>query len=102
MVVAARQDIPVEALLVSVATVAIAEIGDRTQLLSLALAAKFRKPIPIIAGIFFATIANHAVAGVIGAWLSRFLTPTVLDVTVGVSMVGMALWVLRADTLTGQ
>lgn len=72
MVVAARQDIPVEALLVSVATVAIAEIGDRTQLLSLALAAKFRKPIPIIAGIFFATIANHAVAGVIGTWLSRF------------------------------
>ena len=88
-----------EALFVSLASVAIAEIGDRTQLLSLALAAHYRKPIPIIAGIFLATIANHAVAGLLGAWFGRLLTPTVLDVTVGASMVAMAIWVLRVDTL---
>jgi putative Ca2+/H+ antiporter (TMEM165/GDT1 family) len=88
-----------EAFLVSLTTVAIAEIGDRTQLLSLALAAHYRKPVPIIAGIFLATVANHAVAGLLGAWFGRLLTPTVLDVMVGVSMVAMALWVLHADTL---
>ena len=90
-----------EAFLVSLGTVAIAEIGDRTQLLSLALAAHYRRPIPIIAGIFLATIANHAAAGLLGAWLGRLLTPNVLDLTVGASMVAMALWVLRADALKG-
>jgi putative Ca2+/H+ antiporter (TMEM165/GDT1 family) len=88
-----------EAFLVSLTSVAIAEIGDRTQLLSLALAAHYRKPVPIIAGIFLATVANHAVAGILGAWFGRLLTPTVLDVMVGASMVAMAIWVLRADTL---
>ena len=88
-----------EAFLVSLASVAIAEIGDRTQLLSLALAAHYRKPVPIIVGIFLATVANHAVAGILGAWFGRLLTPTVLDVMVGASMVAMAVWVLRADTL---
>jgi putative Ca2+/H+ antiporter (TMEM165/GDT1 family) len=91
----------VQAFLIAIVTIAIAEIGDRTQLLSLALAAHYRRPWPIIAGIFFATIANHAVAGLLGAWFGRLLTPTVLDFTVGVSMVAMALWVLRADTLRG-
>ena len=90
-----------EAFLVSLGTVAIAEIGDRTQLLSLALAAHYRRPVPIIAGIFLATIANHAVAGLLGAWFGHLLTPTVLDVTVGASMIAMAVWVLRADTLKG-
>jgi putative Ca2+/H+ antiporter (TMEM165/GDT1 family) len=88
-----------EAFLVSLTSVAIAEIGDRTQLLSLALAAHYRKPVPIIAGIFLATVANHAVAGILGAWFGRLLTPTVLDVMVGASMVAMAVWVLHADTL---
>lgn len=90
-----------EAFLVALGSVAVAEIGDRTQLLSLALAAHYRKPWPIIAGVLVATIANHAVAGLLGAWFGHLLTPTVLDVLVGVSMVGMALWVLRPDTLRG-
>jgi putative Ca2+/H+ antiporter (TMEM165/GDT1 family) len=88
-----------EAFLVSLTTVAVAEIGDRTQLLSLALAAHYRKPYLIVAGIFLATIANHTVAGILGAWFGRLLTPTVLDVLVGTSMVAMAIWVLHADTL---
>ena len=88
-----------ESFLVSISTVAIAEMGDRTQLLSLMLAAHFRKPWPILAGVLCATIANHAAAGFIGARLGRFLTPTILDAVVGVSMIGMALWTLKPDTL---
>jgi Ca2+/H+ antiporter, TMEM165/GDT1 family len=92
----------VQAFLIAIVSIAVAEIGDRTQLLSLALAAHYRRPWPIIAGIFIATIANHAVAGVLGAWFGALLTPRVLDALVGASMVGMALWVLRADTLRGN
>jgi putative Ca2+/H+ antiporter (TMEM165/GDT1 family) len=88
-----------ESLLISITTVAIAEMGDRTQLLSLVLAAHYRKPWPILAGVLCATLANHAVAGLIGAHLGRLLTPALLDGVVGVSMVGMALWALRPDTL---
>jgi Ca2+/H+ antiporter, TMEM165/GDT1 family len=88
-----------ESLLVSISTVAIAEMGDRTQLLSLMLAAHYRRPWPILAGVFCATLANHAVAGIIGARLGRFLTPTLLDAVVGASMIGMALWALKPDTL---
>jgi Ca2+/H+ antiporter, TMEM165/GDT1 family len=90
-----------EAFIISLTTVAIAEIGDRTQLLSLALAAHYRKPWLIIAGIFCATVANHSVAGLMGAWFGRLLTPTVLDVMVGLSMLAMAAWVLRPDTPKG-
>jgi len=90
-----------QAFLVSITSIAVAEIGDRTQLLSLALAAHYRRPWPIIAGILIATIANHTVAGLLGAWFGRLLTPLVLDVLVGVSMVAMAVWVLRMDTLKG-
>jgi Ca2+/H+ antiporter, TMEM165/GDT1 family len=88
-----------EALLVSVSTVAIAEMGDRTQLLSLMLAAHYRRPWPILAGVLCATLANHAIAGLVGVHLGRFLTPRLLDAAVGVSMVGMALWALKPDTL---
>ena len=88
-----------EAFLVSLTTVAVAEMGDRTQLLSLVLAAQFRKPWQIIAGILLATIANHAAAGFIGVWFGRYLTPTVLDAVVGVSLIAMAAWTLRPDTL---
>jgi Ca2+/H+ antiporter, TMEM165/GDT1 family len=88
-----------ESFLVSVSTVAIAEMGDRTQLLSLMLAAHYRRPWPILAGVLCATLANHAVAGLVGVRLGRFLTPTILDATVGVSMVLMALWALKRDTL---
>jgi Ca2+/H+ antiporter, TMEM165/GDT1 family len=88
-----------EAFLVSISTVAIAEMGDRTQLLALMLAARYRKPWPILAGILCATLANHAAAGVIGVHLGRFLTPATLDGIVGASMIGMALWALKPDSL---
>jgi putative Ca2+/H+ antiporter (TMEM165/GDT1 family) len=88
-----------EAFLVSIASVAVAEMGDRTQLLTLVLAARFCKPWPIIAGIFAATLANHATAGLAGVWFGRLLTPTLLDGAVGASMLGMALWTLIPDKL---
>jgi Ca2+/H+ antiporter, TMEM165/GDT1 family len=88
-----------ESFLVSLSTVAIAEIGDRTQLLSLMLAARYRRPWPILGGVLCATLANHAVAGIVGVRLGRFLTPSVLDAVVGVSMIVMALWTLKPDTL---
>ncbi len=88
-----------EAFLVSLSTVAIAEIGDRTQLLSLVLATQYRKPWPIIAGILLATLANHALAGFIGVWFGKYLLPAIVDAVVGASMLGMALWTLIPDTL---
>ena len=88
-----------EAFLVSLSTVAIAEMGDRTQLLSLMLAAHYRKPWPILAGVLCATLANHILAALVGVRLGRFLTPTMLDAAVGISMIGMALWALKPDTL---
>jgi Ca2+/H+ antiporter, TMEM165/GDT1 family len=88
-----------ESFWVSLSTVAIAEIGDRTQLLSLMLAAHYRRPWAILAGVLCATLANHAVAGVVGVRLGRFLTPTILDTVVGVSMIVMALWALKPDSL---
>src|ERR1700686_2327652 len=87
------------AFIVSVISIATAEMGDRTQLLALVLAARYRKPWPIVAGVLCATLANHAAAGLIGAWFGRQLTPAMLDATVGVSMIGMALWTLKPDTL---
>ncbi|MGN6516140.1 MAG: TMEM165/GDT1 family protein [Rhizomicrobium sp.] len=88
-----------EAFLVSLSTVAIAEMGDRTQLLALVLAAKFRKPVPITAAILVATLANHAIAGFLGVWIGKYLTPQVLDLVVGLSMLGMAAWALIPDKL---
>jgi Ca2+/H+ antiporter, TMEM165/GDT1 family len=88
-----------EAFLVSLSTVAIAEMGDRTQLLALVLAAHYRKPWPILAGILCATLANHAVAGFVGARLGHYLTPSRLDLIVGISMILMALWTLKPDKL---
>jgi putative Ca2+/H+ antiporter (TMEM165/GDT1 family) len=88
-----------EAFLVSLSSVATAEMGDRTQLLALVLAAKFRKPWPMVAAVLCATLANHLIAGAIGVWLGRLLTPARLDLLVGISMVGMALWTLKPDKL---
>jgi putative Ca2+/H+ antiporter (TMEM165/GDT1 family) len=88
-----------EAFLISLSTVAIAEMGDRTQLLALVLAAHYRRPWPIIAGVLCATLVNHAVAGFIGAHLGHYLTPARLDAVVGISMIGMALWTLKPDKL---
>ena len=88
-----------ESFLVSISTVAIAEMGDRTQLLSLMLAARYRRPWPILAGVLCATLANHLLAGLLGVRLGRFLTPALLDAAVGISMIGMALWALKPDEL---
>ena len=88
-----------EAFLVSAGVVALAEFGDKTQLLAFILAARFRRPIPIVLGIFVATIVNHAMAGAIGAWITSVLGPTVLRWVLGVSFIGMALWTLIPDRL---
>jgi len=88
-----------EAFLISITTISVAEIGDRTQLLSLVLAARYRRPWPIIAGILCATLANHALAGFIGVWFGALLKPRTLDFVVGISMIAMALWTLKPDKL---
>ena len=88
-----------ESLLVSISTVALAEMGDRTQILSLMLAAHYRRPWPILAGVLCATLANHLAAGLIGTHLGGFLTPRLLDGIIGASLVAMALWTLKPDTL---
>ena len=71
-------ELNLEAFLISTGIVALAEIGDKTQLLALILAAKFRKPLPIVMGILVATLANHAFAGALGSWITTFLRPTTL------------------------
>jgi putative Ca2+/H+ antiporter (TMEM165/GDT1 family) len=86
-----------EPLLVSVGLVALAEIGDKTQLLSLALAAKYRRPLPIIAGIAVATLLNHALAGAVGTWLTGLLGASLLQALVGLSFLAMAGWMLVPD-----
>jgi putative Ca2+/H+ antiporter (TMEM165/GDT1 family) len=86
-----------EALLVSTGVVALAEIGDKTQLLALVLAAKYRKPVPIILGILSATLVNHAIAGVAGAWLSATVGPTGMRWILGLSFIAMAVWTLIPD-----
>jgi putative Ca2+/H+ antiporter (TMEM165/GDT1 family) len=88
-----------EAFLVSTGIVALAEIGDKTQLLSFLLAAKFRKPWPIIAGIFAATLANHALAGAVGAWITQLVGPEALRWILGLSFLAMAVWILIPDKL---
>jgi putative Ca2+/H+ antiporter (TMEM165/GDT1 family) len=86
-----------EALLVSTVSVALAEIGDKTQLLALVLAARFRKPWPIIAGILLATLLNHGIAGALGAWVSTLLSPETLRWIVAVAFIAMGLWILVPD-----
>ena len=88
-----------EAFLVSTGIVALAEMGDKTQLLSLVLAARFRKPWPIVLGILVATLANHALAGAAGAWVTTFLGPQVLRWVLGGSFIAMAAWMLVPDKL---
>ncbi len=88
-----------EAFLISAGSVAIAEMGDRTQLLALLLAARFRRPWPIVAGILAATLANHTLAAAVGVWFGRLLTPALLDSVVGISMLAMAAWTLFPDRI---
>lgn len=88
-----------EAFLVSTGIVALAEIGDKTQLLSLVLAARFRKPIPIVLGVFAATLINHAFSGALGAWLASVISPGIMNWAVVASFALMAVWILIPDKL---
>ena len=88
-------------LFVSTGVVALAEMGDKTQLLAFLLAARFRRPWPIIAGILVATLANHSLAGALGTWITTVLSPAVLRWVLGVSFLAMAAWTLLPDDLGG-
>ena len=88
-----------DAFLVSTGIVALAEIGDKTQLLAFLLAAKFRRPVPIVLGIFAATIVNHAFAAAVGAWVSSALGPDVMRWVLGLSFLGMAAWIMVPDKI---
>ena len=88
-----------EAFLISTGIVGLAEIGDKTQLLAFLLAAKFRKPLPIVLAIFVATVANHAFAAAVGAWITSMMGPDVLRWVLGVSFLAMAAWTLIPDKL---
>ena len=88
-----------EPFLISTGVVALGEIGDKTQLLALLLAARFRRPVPIILGILVATLLNHALAGLVGDTVARFLGPDVLRWVIGVSFLAMAAWMLVPDKI---
>jgi len=88
-----------EALLISTGVVALAEIGDKTQLLAFILAARFRKPLPIVAGILVATLVNHGLAGALGAWITSVVSPEVMRWVLGLSFIGMAGWTLIPDKI---
>jgi len=86
-----------EAFLISTGVVALAEIGDKTQLLALVLAARYRKPMPIVLGILLATVLNHALAGSVGAVVARLIDPGILRWVLGTSFIAMAAWMLVPD-----
>jgi len=88
-----------ESLLVSTGVVALAEIGDKTQLLAFILAARFKKPLPIILGILAATLVNHGLAGALGAWITASISPQTLRWVLGLSFIGMAIWTLIPDKI---
>jgi putative Ca2+/H+ antiporter (TMEM165/GDT1 family) len=89
----------VEAFFISTGLVALAEMGDKTQLLALLLAIRFRQPWPIVAGILVATLANHALAGALGTWVTAFLGPDWLRWILGLSFLAMAVWMLIPDQI---
>ena len=88
-----------ESLLVSTGVVALAEMGDKTQLLAFILAARFKKPVPIILGILVATVLNHGLAGALGTWITAILSPDVLRWVLGLSFLGMAIWTMIPDKI---
>lgn len=88
-----------EPFLVSTGVVALAEIGDKTQLLAFILAARFKKPLPIIAGILCATLVNHGLAGALGAWITSVVSPDVMRWVLGLSFIGMAIWTMIPDEI---
>ncbi|TCB49364.1 TMEM165/GDT1 family protein [Acinetobacter sp. ANC 4779] len=89
-------------LLISTAIVALAEMGDKTQLLALLLAARFRKPVPILFAILFATLLNHGISAVLGQWITTVLSPDVLLWIVSIGFIAMALWMLVPDELEDE
>jgi putative Ca2+/H+ antiporter (TMEM165/GDT1 family) len=92
-------DIFMESLFISTGVVALAEIGDKTQLLAFILAARFKKPLPIILGIFCATVVNHGLAGALGAWITSAITPETMRWVLGASFIAMAIWTLIPDKI---
>lgn len=88
-----------QAFLVSTGVVALAEIGDKTQLLAFLLAARFKKPVPIILGILIATLVNHGLAGALGAFITHSLSPEILRWVLGLSFIGMAIWTMIPDKI---
>ena len=88
-----------ESLLISTGVVALAEIGDKTQLLAFILAARFKKPVPIILGILCATVVNHGLAGALGAWITTAITPETMRWVLGASFIAMAIWTLIPDKI---
>jgi putative Ca2+/H+ antiporter (TMEM165/GDT1 family) len=89
-------------LLTSAGVVALAEMGDKTQLLAFLLAARFRKPVPIIAGILCATLLNHGLAGAVGAWITQVLSPMALRWSIGLLFLGMAVWTMIPDRIENE
>ncbi|WP_332670962.1 TMEM165/GDT1 family protein [Aromatoleum sp.] len=94
--------LPFEPFLMSTGIVALAEIGDKTQLLAFMLAARFRRPWPIIAGILIATVANHAFAGAVGTWITTLVGEDVLRRGLGLSFLAMAVWILIPDKIDDE
>lgn len=88
-----------ESILVSTGVVALAEMGDKTQLLAFILAARFKRPLPIILGILCATLLNHGLAGALGAWITSVTGPEILRWVLGASFIGMAIWTLVPDKI---
>ena len=86
-------------ILISTGVVALAEMGDKTQLLAFLLAARFKKQVPIILGILLATIVNHGFAGALGAWITTLLSPNTLGWILGISFIAMAIWTLKPDEI---
>src|SRR5579862_4321939 len=91
-----------EAFLISLMTVAVAEIGDRTQLLALMLAARYRKPWAVLAGVFCSALLNNILAALVGVRVARYLTPRLLDGIVAASLIVMALWALKTDVAPAE
>jgi Ca2+/H+ antiporter, TMEM165/GDT1 family len=102
LLISPDREFRMEALFTSIVVVALAEIGDKTQLLSLLLAARYRKPLPIVFGILVATLANHALAGALGEWLRSLFSPAALRWIVGGSLLAIAAWTLKPDTFDGR
>ena len=91
-----------EALIISIGVVALAEIGDKTQLLAFVLAARFRKPVPIIGGILCATLVNHGLAGALGAWIMSVVSPDTMRWVLGLSFLAMAVWTMIPDKIEDE